>query len=552
MLSQGAFPGGNTLFWRLASFLVAAIVLLPVLMIFLEWFTIGRQGELDVWQHLLATKLDRLLLNTLILMLGVGTGVTVLGVSLAWLTSLCDFPGRRLFDWALMLPLAIPAYVMAFVFLGLTNYAGPLQTAFRRWFGPGLGFPDMQGALAVTVVLTLVLYPYVYLLARAAFLAQGRSMMDAGRILGLNARQAFLHVALPIARPATVAGTALALMETLADFGAVSVFNYDTFTTAIYSAWYGLFNLSVAAQLASLLLLFIALALIMEKKGRDQARFTQDERRRSHQRYRLQAWQAWGATGLCAGILLLAFGIPVGQLLLWVIKRGSAELDLRYLGFLGHTLGLAAVTAVVAVLIALLLGFVKRLPAGRLQARWLAGAIRIATLGYALPGSVLAVGLILSFTLLDQTLVATLQTGLGMMVRPLLVGSLLALIVAYCTRFLAVAFAPVESGLERIRPAIIEAAKSLGAGPGRLLREVYLPMLRPGLLTAAIIVFVDVMKEMPATLILRPFGWDTLAVRIYQMTAEGQWERAALPALTLVVLGLLPVVLLIKSARPVQ
>jgi len=533
--------------WKLLSYLIAAVVVLPILVILTQWMTVGN-GEQEIWQHLFNTKLDRLLLNTLILMLGVGIGVTALGVSLAWLTSVCAFPGRKLFEWALMLPLAIPTYVMAFVFLGMMNYTGPVQTTLRAWFGREVYFPDVQASGAVILVLSLVLYPYVYMLARSAFLTQGRGMMDAARILGKTNWQAFFKIAVPIARPAIVAGIALALMETLADFGAVSIFNYDTFTTAIYSAWYGLFNLTVAAQLASLLLLFVALVLFAEQKGRKQARYTQ-QNSRNMQLYKLKGWQAVAATGFCTVILLLAFILPFAQLVIWCVEVATEEFDSRYFGFLLNTLGLGLIAATVTTLFALLLAYVKRLPAGLVEKRWQSLAIRISTLGYALPGSVLAVGIILSFTFLDQAIMGFAQSVLGLGIRPLLVGSLFALVLAYSTRFMAVAFAPVEAGFERINPNVIEAAKSLGAKPARVLRQIYIPLLKPGLLTALIIVFVDVMKEMPATLIMRPFGWDTLAVRVYQMTAEGQWERAALPSVTLILLGLIPVFLLIRSSR---
>jgi iron(III) transport system permease protein len=527
--------------WQALALLLAAGVGLPIVFILLQWGTLGF-GEQAIWQHLIATKLDRLAGNTLLLLGGVSIGVSVLGITLAWLVSMCEFPGRRLFDWALMLPLAIPGYVMAFVFLALLTYAGPVQTALRQWFGPAVWFPDIRSAGGVVLVLSLVLYPYVYMLARAAFLGQGRHMMDAARILGHSPLGAFFRVALPVARPAIAGGLALALMETLADFGAVSIFNFDTFTTAIYTAWYGLFNLQVAAQLASLLLLFVAVTLTLEHYSRRQARYHSGSRQPTVRRYALQGAARWGATVLCTLVLAVAFVLPAGQLLLWVGQTGLAELDSRYLDFLGHTLLLAALAAGLAVLCALVLGFSKRLARGGQGQRWLQGSVRLATLGYALPGSVLAVGIMLVFTWLDRELLAL--SG----VRVLLVGSVFALVLAYVTRFLAVAFAPVEAGLESIRPSLLEAARSLGASPLQLLRRIHIPMLKPGLLTALLLVFVDVMKEMPATLIMRPFGWDTLAVRIYSMTAEGQWERAALPALTLLLVGLIPVLLLVKSS----
>lgn len=523
-------------FWRSLAFLAAAIVIFPILIILVQWGTIG-VGEQEIWQHLFDTKLDRLATNTLVLILGVGLGVTLLGVSLAWLTTICEYPGRRFFEWALMLPLAIPGYVMAFVFLGIMNFAGPVQTAVRNQFGRNAWFPDVQGAAGVIVILSLVLYPYVYMLARSAFLNQGRKLMDAGRLLGLNRRQAFFKVAIPVARPAIVAGLALALMETLADFGAVSVFNYDTFTTAIYTAWNGLFNLTVAAQLASLLLLFVGVTLVLEKQSRDKARYTQEGSNNHLVNYQLQGFNALVATGFCALVLVLAFLVPLGQLLLWMFEAGFGDLDERYLGFLGHTLSLGFIAGLVAVVIALVLAFVKRLPASPVLMRWTDLSVRLATLGYALPGSVLAVGIMLGFTFVDSSLGTALAT------------SVTALIVAYCCRFLAVAFAPVDAGLEQVRSSVIDAARSLGAGPWRLLRQVIIPLLKPGLITAFTIVLVDVMKEMPATLIMRPFGWETLAVRIYNMTSEGQWERAALPAVTLIIIGLIPVYLLIRSVR---
>ncbi len=538
--AQSAFRP-DYLAWKSLGFLLALLVSLPLLLIFAQWSVLG-SGEQDIWQHLLDTKLDRLAGNTLLLLIGVGIGVSVLGVSLAWLCSLCEFPGRRVFEWALMLPLALPGYVMAFVVLGTFNFAGPVQTTLRAWFGSSNWFPDMQGAGAVILVFTLVLYPYVYMLARAAFLAQGRNQMDAARILGLRPYAAFLRVALPGARPAIAAGVALALMETLADFGAVSVFNFDTFTTAIYGAWYGLRNLTVAAQLASLLLLFVALAMTLEQYGRRDARHAQQGARRSTQGYVLEGLPAAGACLLCCVVLGLAFVLPVAQLLLWAL-RSAGSIDPRFVDLLAHSLGLGAVAALVTVVLALVLAMIRRLPGSAWTQRWQTLSLRVATLGYALPGSVLAVGIMLLFTGIDRELAARFA------MQPVLVGSVFALLLAYVIRFLAVAHAPVDAGLQGIKGSVIEAARSLGASPSRTLRDVYVPLLRPGLVTAALLVFVDVMKEMPATLILRPFGWDTLSVRIYEMTAEGQWERAALPALILLLAGLIPVILLVKQSR---
>jgi iron(III) transport system permease protein len=526
----------------MATFALAALVALPLLVVFSGWL----QAENTVWQHLAETILADIVLNTVLLLIGVAAGVLTLGVGLAWLTAMCDFPGRRLFDWALMLPLAIPAYVLAFVALGLLDYAGPVQSALREWFGRGAALPDIRSAGGVIAVMTLVLYPYVYMLARSAFLTQGHGTLEAARILGLGPWAAFFRVALPMARPAIVAGTSLALMETLADFGTVAVFNYDTFTTAIYKAWFGLFNLQAASQLASLLLLFVAAALFSERRLRGRARFHEGSRTTRPHRHQLRGWHAWGASLAATLVFALAFLIPLWQLADWAWGVVAEDLDSRYLELLGHTLTLGAIAMVLTVSAALLLAFARR----RRRERLTDAAVGIATLGYALPGSVLAVGVMLAFTGVDNVLNSLWQLFGAEAPGRVIVGTIAALLLAYMVRFMAVAFGPIESGLGRIKPSLAEAARSLGADSRTLFLRLYLPLLRPGLLTAALLVLVDVMKEMPATLLLRPFGWDTLAVRIYEMTSEGEWERAALPAITLVLVGLLPVILLVtRSAR---
>ncbi|MCW3147557.1 iron ABC transporter permease [Stutzerimonas stutzeri] len=527
--------------WYPITFAVAALVLLPLSVLLFSWHDIDR----EIWSHLWDTQLPRLLGNTLALLLGVSVGVTVLGVSLAWLTTLCEFPGRRWLDWALMLPFAIPAYVLAFVFIGLLDFAGPVQTLAREWFGSAIRFPRVRSTGGVIVVLVLVFYPYVYLLARSAFLAQGRGLMEAARVLGQSPWQAFWTVALPMARPAIGAGLALAMMETLADFGAVSVFNFDTFTTAIYKTWYGFFSLTSATQLASLLLLAVMLVLYGERRARGAAR-PANERARTAALYRLRGLKAFAASAWCALVFLCAFIVPVLQLLVWFWQRGRFDLDERYAGLILHTLYLGGLAALITVSVALLLAFARR----QAPVRAIRSAVGLANLGYALPGSVLAVSIMLAFSYLDRHMVVPLSAWLGGAGKPILLGSLGALLLAYLIRFMAVAFGPLESSLARIRPSLPQASRSLGVGGPALFLRVYLPLLLPGTLSAALLVFVDVLKEMPATLLMRPFGWDTLSVRIFEMTSEGEWARAALPALTLVLVGLLPVILLIRrSAR---
>lgn len=537
-----AFNGSAPLhsrWWQAPVWLMAALVLMPVLVILLSW----QSAQVEVWQHLIATGLSRLLKNTLMLMLGVGVMVMLIGVSLAWLTAVCEFPGRRWLDWALVLPLAVPTYVVAFVALGLMSYSGPVLTTWRAIFGPHSWYPEIRSPPGVILVMSAVLYPYVYMLARSAFLQQGRSLTDAARSLGLGPWASFVRVVLPMARPAIVAGTALALMEALADFGAVAVFNYDTFTTAIYKSWFGFFNLQAAAQLASLLLMFVTLALVAEQQARGRGRVHQHNLK-GHERIRLMGWRAWFACFYCTLILLLAFVVPFGQLVLWVIKTKLTGLDSRFFQLMKHTFLLGALSAVLVTVIAILVAFGQRLT----PSRWLAHVTRLTALGYALPGSVLAVGVMIVFAFADRAVLWPLL-GRGQLAGQILVGSVAALIVAYVIRYFSVGLGPVQSGLERIRPQFEEAAQSLGHTQWQVIRRVYLPMLTPGLMTALILVLVDVMKEMPATLLLRPFGWDTLAVRVYEMTSEGEWQRAALPALTLVLISIIPVVLMMRRSR---
>jgi iron(III) transport system permease protein len=350
-----------------------------------------------------------------------------------------------------------------------------------------------------------------------------------------------------MARPAIGAGVALALMETLADFGAVSVFNFDTFTTAIYKTWYGFFSLSSAAQLASLLLLAVMILLYGEHRARGASR-PSNERPRVKALYHLHGIKAAAATTWCGLVFACAFVVPLLQLVVWVWQRGRFDLDERYAGLILHTLYLGGIAALVTVCVAMILVFARRFA----PTRAIRSGISVANIGYALPGSVLAVSIMLAFSYLDREWVVPLSSWLGGTGRPLLLGSLGALVLAYLVRFIAVAYGPLENSLSRIRPSLPEAARSLGVSGPRLFFRIYLPLLIPGTLSAALLVFVDVLKEMPATLLMRPFGWDTLAVRIFEMTSEGEWARAALPALTLVMVGLLPVIGLIRrSARPI-
>ncbi len=530
-MPAAALPSG----WLLVALAVAALVLVPVAVTFSSF----AQVEGDILAHLAEFVLPELVANTLWLALGVGIGVSVLGVSLAWIVAVYEFPGRRLFDWALLLPLALPAYVTAFVAIGLLDFTGPLQTWLRESWGV-TGLPEIRSRGGVIAVMSLALYPYVYLIAKNAFASQGAIALEAAQSLGLSRSQGFFRVALPMARPWIAAGLMLALMETLADFGTMAIFNYDTFTTAIYKAWYSLFSLAAAAQLASILILFVLVVVVFEQRSRLKMRYGAVGRGAGSRRIRLSPLRGALAALYAGSVLAVAFVIPVTQLALWTRAVAADDLDARYWSFAGHSLLLAGIGALMVVAVALLLAYAGRQRPGPAM-MW---TQRLATLGYAFPGAVLAVGLFIPVAALDNWLIDTGRAWFGFDGTEILKGTLLVMLAAYLVRFLAVGFGPVDSGLHRITRNIDEAAKNLGTSSAALLGRVHLPMLRASLLTAATLTFVDIMKEMPITLMTRPFGWDTLAVRVFEMTSEGEWERAALPSLAIVVAGIIPIILL--------
>lgn len=501
------------------------VVAIPLALLLVSWL----DPQPSVWAHLREHLLGRLVGHTFWMVLVVGTGVTVLGVGLAWLSACCDYPLRRWLDPLLILPLAFPPYVLAFIYLGLLDYAGPVQGAARDLLGTTPGFIQALGRPGgVLPILILAFYPYVYLLARASFLAGGLSAFEAGRSLGQRPWQVFLRISLPAARPAIVAGLALALMETLADFGAVAIYGFDTFTTAVYRTWLGLMNLTAATQLASLLMMFMLVLLIAERLTRSR-RARQSDRQPGPHRIVLSGWRRWAAPGLQLAVLLAGVIIPVVQLAIWAAPEISGLVHPDSMRLIANTMILGAAGAALV-----LAGGLVLLAATHRAGPRFFSLSEVAAAGYAIPGSVLAVAIMLGFTGLDRIAGTALAGGLA------------ALLLAYLVRFLRVAWGPLEGVAVRFRPEYIEVARSLGIGRVQRWWRVALPLLRPGLVTAFLLAAVEIAKEMPATLMLRPFGWETLAVRIFELTMEGQWERAALPALVLVILGAIPAVLLIR------
>ena len=519
--------------------LVAAAIALPVLVVLQNVF----EPSQDTWRHLSQTVLGDYVLNSLLLMAGVAIGVVFGGVLTAWITTMCRFPGRRVFEWALLLPMAMPAYVMAYAYTDLLQFSGPVQSALREWMGwraGQYGFPDVRSLGGAVLMFSLVLYPYVYLLARAAFLEQSDSMLEMARVSGYSPWGTFLHVALPLARPGIVAGTSLALMETLADFGTVSYFGVQTFTTGIYRAWFSLGDHTAAAQLSAALLGFVFLVLLIERTTRARASFySTSQRKQLRNVYQLRGVWMPLAFVFCAIPVAFGFLLPAGVMLHMALTSGDAQFGARYVQLTFNTVTLATLTALLAVLLALAVGYAARSASMAVRI-----ANRVAGLGYAVPGAVIAVGVLIPITRLDHVLAAAVESITGSNPGLLLTGGIAALVYAYLVRFFAVSLQAVDAGLSKITPNMDSAARSLGLGPAATLARVHAPMLWRSALAAGLLVFVDVMKELPATFVMRPFNFDTLAVQAYNLASDERLKEASTAALTIVAVGLIPLIAL--------
>lgn len=526
-----------------ATTLVAALVLLPILSVASSVFS----SRTEVMAHLAATILPDLLVNTAILVLVVGVGTVVVGVTCAWLVTQCRFPGSRAFVWLLLLPLAIPGYIIGYAYADFLAYAGPFQTGLRDLFGwtsrAQYWFPDVYNVWGVSAMLTCVLYPYVYLLARAAFLEQTANAFDASRALGHGPWSAFARIALPLARPAIAAGAALALMEALADFGTMQYYGVRTFTTAIYRTWFGMGDKVAAAQLATGLLVVVLALIALERHARGAQRYTQVGRgARKGPAFRLGGWRAALAFAACALPVVAGFVAPVLILLRLHLIGGDPFMSERFWRYAGNSLTLAALAAILIVGVAVLLAYATRLS----QGRGLNALVRVSTIGYAVPGTVVAVGVLAPLGAFDNAVDGFLRATFGVSSGLILSGTLVAVMFAYLVRFLAIAHGSVESGFAKIPRSMDDAARMLGEKPGGVVTRVHAPLLRGSLVTGALIVFVDVLKELPATLIVRPFNFDTLAVRVYQLASDERLAQAATGALAIVAVGILPVLLLMR------
>ena len=538
--------------WTIGTLLIAGLAVVPVLAVVYLAFT----PEDNIWPHLLSTVLPGYVATTLSLMIGVGLGTLLIGVATAWLVTMCRFPGRRLFEWAMLLPLAMPAYVMAYVYTDMLEFSGPLQALLRDLFGwsskRDYWFPEIRSLGGAIAMMTLVLYPYVYLLSRAAFLEQSVGVFEASRSLGRGPWRSFFTVALPLARPAIVIGLSLVLMETLNDFGTVDFFAVNTFSLGIFDVWMNMNNVGGAAQLASVMLLFVAVLVISERFARRKQRFhNTSSKYQALPGFELSGGRAFFATLGCLIPVLLGFVLPTLVLLAYARQHYDPELTSEILVHAGNSVKLSALAGAVAVLLAIMMAYSARIKGGRV----LAAAMRLAAMGYAVPGAVLAVGVLIVLGNLDNGIDGLARRNFGFSTGLIFSGTIAAVTFGYLVRFLALGLGTIEASLGKITPSMDGAARSLGRSAYGTLRLVHLPLMRSSVLTAVLLVFVDCMKELPMTTILRPFNFQTLATFVHQYASDEQLGDAALAALSIVGVGIVPVVLLslaIARSRPGQ
>jgi len=536
--------------WTVGGLMIAAVVMVPLMAV--AGLAMGSSD--DIWSHLASTVLPHYVRTTLLLITGVGVGTLVIGAGTAWLVTMYRVPGRGIFEWALLLPLAVPAYVIAYVYTDVLEYAGPVQGLLRATFGwtsaADYWFPEIRSLGGAVAMMSLVLYPYVYLLARAAFIDQSVCALEVGRTLGAGPWRNFRRIALPLARPAVAVGVSLALMEALNDFGTVDYFAVATFTAGIYDVWLNMNSTAGAAQLASVLLLFVLALVVVERMARRQRRFHHmSTRYRTLPCHPLSPTGRWLAFAACLLPLLLGFVVPASLLLVYTLETTATGATASFLGYAANSVLLSGSAAGIAVIVGLILAYGVRLhenPALRV-------ATRIAGVGYAVPGAVLAIGVLVPMAAFDNAVDGLARQYLGVSTGLLLSGTVVVVVFGYVARFLALSLGSVEAGLARITPAMDDVARTLGCAPAATLRRVHLPMMKGSIATAALLVFVDGMKELPMTMLLRPFNFDTLATYVHQLASDELLEECAPGALLIVLVGVLPVILLsrtIRRARP--
>ena len=529
---------------KTSSWVLSILLVLPVLAIF--YTSIGKSD--DVFLHLMNTVMPTYILNTVLLVGGVVLLSLLLGLPTAWLMAMCRLPSAAILQWALVLPLAMPAYIVGYIYTDWLDYAGPIQIFLRELFGwqsiHEYWFPDIRTLAGAITVLSLVLYPYVYLLARAAFMEQNISLLQSARLLRCSPWQSFKRISLPLARPSIAVGLSLVAMEALGDFGTVSYFSVNTLTTAVYDTWLGYSNLNAAAKISALMLIVIFLLISSERYSRRKQKLFQTQFSTNEDlRYHLVGWKKWLALSWCWLLVGFAFIFPLIQLCWYAFDYFSESWTGEFMQYTINSLFTSFIAAIVAVVIALLVNFYHRFSSNRLSVL----PMRISSLGYAVPGTVLAIGVMLPVISMDHFINdLTIKFGYGQ-VGLILSGSMFALIFALVVRFSAVAIGSVESNLNKISPSLDMASRTMGYGIPAMLKRVHLPLMRRGCLIAGLLVFIESMKELNAALLLRPFNFETLATYVFNFASDEQLELAALPAVLLVLVGLIPLIIVNRS-----
>ena len=520
--------------WTTITLGVVALVVAPIVLVGLGAFS----PSVEVWAQLWGGPLPEMLSTTGALLVLVGAGTLVLGTGLAWLTTGYEFPGRRVFTWALMLPLAMPAYILGFVFLAIFDFAGPVQTTLRSVLGADVWFPDVRSTLGVAVVMSLSLYPYVYILARSALREQTPATFEAARMLGDSRRSALRRVVLPMARPSLAAGVVLVMMETLTDFATVQYFNVQTVSVGIYQVWRGMFDRETAVELAALVLIIALLVVGLERLLRGSARFHQRGAPRDIERVPLTGWRSIVAVSACGLVLATAIVIPIAQLLYWLWSSPAVVTDMsRALEYMSNSLGMAVAAAAGCVFFAMLAAGGARFSGSHFVRR----VAHLVTIGYAVPGPVVAIGVLV--------MISWLSGAAGSNPAAIVLLSLTGLVYAYVVRFMALGYGSVDASMEKITPTTVDAAHTLGANPARVMKQIYVPMAGAGAAAGAVLVAIDVLKELPIVLLIRPFGFTTASVWVWELASESRWAAAAIPALLIVVTAMVPIAIYLGRER---
>ncbi|HAS62030.1 MAG TPA: iron ABC transporter permease [Vibrio sp.] len=535
-------------FWKTSSGTLALLLVLPIFAIF--YTAVGETDEL--FSHLMSTVMPTYTFNTVALAVGVMLLTLLFGIPSAWLMAMCRLPSEKILQWALVLPLAMPGYIVGYIFTDWFDYAGPIQIALRDlmgWQADDYWFPDIRTLGGAIVVLALVFYPYVYLLCRAAFMEQNVSLLQSARLLKCSPWESFYRISLPLVRPAIAVALSLVAMETIGDFGTVSYFAVNTLTTAVYDTWLGYSSLTAAAKISGIMLVLVILLLSTERYSRRKQKLFQNHfSSREDFRYELNGWKKWLALTWCWGLVSVAFIFPLGQLVIYAYKYFAQSWTAEFQQYALNSLYVSLTAALIAVVIALVVNFYQRLSAKRTAVAFM----RLSSLGYAVPGTVLAIGVMVPVLFMDHLvndIAKVMEWG-----RPGLIfsGSMFAIIFALVVRFSAVAIGSIESSLSKVSPSLDMASRTMGCNSNQMLLRVHLPLIRRGALIAGLLVFIESMKELNASLLLRPFNFETLATYVYNFASDEHLELAAMPAVLLVLVGLVPLVLVNRSLEQVH